>query len=169
MRSCFASATISAVILLTGCATGKSNLVLDPVGPAPARAPAVQTTDGTLVVYSAYVTHADSSVLDPDVPEHSDYEIFTADGKLLRRVHNNWGGMLQDAEPVELPAGTYRVFARASRFGMVTVPVVIEAQKRTVLHLEGDNDWLDKSVVNARNAVRLPDGQIIGWRAASTL
>lgn len=161
--------TVAAGLLMSGCATGKSSMVLDAVGPVPARCEAVNTTDGTLVVYSAYETNADSTMLDPDRPEYSDYDILTAGGKLLRRVHNNSGTVLQDAVPVRLPAGHYRVVARTNGCGVVTIPVVIGVRQETVLHLDGDSAWPDKSAFNAANAVRLPDGQIVGWKAASSL
>jgi len=37
------------------------------------------------------------------------------------------------------------------------------------LHLEGGSSWPNESAFNQTNAVRLPDGQIIGWKAASNL
>lgn len=144
-------------------------MTLAPVGPAPVNVDAVKTADGTLVVYSACQTNADCSTLDPDQPVYSDYEIYTAAGKLLQQVHNRWGGMLQDAAPVALPAGRYRVVARTNGYGVVTVPVVIGAGQRTVLHLEGGAGWPDRPAATAADTVRLPDGQIVGWKAAASL
>ena len=60
--------------------------------------------------------------------------------------------------------GEYHVIARANGYGYVTVPVIIEARRSTVLHLEGDGSWPDESMFNQTNAVRLPDGQIVGRR-----
>jgi hypothetical protein len=37
---------------------------------------------------------------------------------------------------VKLPAGQYLVTARASGYGYVTVPVVIAADRNTIVHLE---------------------------------
>jgi hypothetical protein len=137
------------------------------VGPVPAQTAAVNPHDGTLMVYSAYDVNADFNSRDPYRPEYSDYKIYTANGNLLQRVHNDSGTILQDPASVRLPAGKYRVVARANGYGYVTVPVLIEAQQTTLLHLEGDSAWPDKSEFNQTNAVRLPDGRIVGWRAAS--
>jgi hypothetical protein len=49
----------------------------------------------------------------------------------------------------------------------VTVPIIIVAQQNTILHLEGGGSWPDESAFNQTNAVRLPDGIIVGWKAAS--
>jgi hypothetical protein len=126
-------------------------------------------TNGTLVVYSAFRRNADFNALDPNRPEYSDYKIFDTDGKLLQRVHNNSGTILQDAVPVELSPGKYNVVARANGYGYVTIPVMIVAQQDTILHLEGGGFWPNESAFNQTNAVRLPDGQIVGWKAAASL
>ena len=161
---------ITAAALLSGCVTGRNSLVLDAVGPAwsqPAEASPI-LTNGTLVVYSAYRISADFDESDPRRPEYSDYKIFTTDGKLLRKVHNKSGTILQDVVKVELSPGKYNVVARANGYGYVTVPVMIAPQQSTILHLEGDS-WSDQSVFNQTNAVRLPDGLIVGWKAAPNL
>jgi len=134
------------------------------VRPVPASPAAVNLTIGTLIVYSAYAVNADFSPRDPYRPEYSDYEIY-ATGKLLRRVHNDSGTLLQDPALVELPAGDYRVVAKANGCGKVTVPVIIRARRCTVVHLEGGASWPDRRVFNQTSAVRLPDGQVVGWRA----
>ena len=123
--------------LLSGCTSDRSRLVLDPVGPRSLQTPAINSQNGTLVVYSAYDAGANFNARDPYRPIHSDYKIFSLDGSLLRAVHNDSGTILQDAVPVELPTGKYRVVANANGYGHVTIPVVIEACQTTVLHLEG--------------------------------
>lgn len=163
---------ILASVLLTGCATSKgSKLVLDTVGPPISQRTTMSSTstNGTLLVYSAFRRNADFNSRDPYRQEYSDYEISTTDGKLLQCVHNNSGTILQEAVPVVLPVGKYQVKARANGYGFVTVPVIIAAQQSTVLHLEGGGFWPDESVFNQTNAVRLPDGLIIGWKAAPNL
>ena len=152
--------------LLSGCASDRNRLVLDPVGPRSLQTPAVNSKNGTLVVYSAYDAGANFNARDPYRPIHSDYKIFSLDGSLLRAVHNDSGTILQDPAPVELPAGKYRVVANANGYGRVTIPVVIEAHQTTVLHLEGGGSWPNEAEFNQTNAVRLPDGQIVGWRTA---
>ena len=124
------------------------------------------SSNGTLVVYSAYKRNADFNSRDPYRQEYSDYKILTADGKLFRNVHNNSGTIFEDALTVELAPGDYRVVARSNGFGYVTVPVVIEAKQNTVLRLDG-SPWPDGSTSDPANAVRLPDGHIIGWKAAA--
>jgi hypothetical protein len=158
---------IAAGVLLAGCATGQSGITLDPVGPAPVASAKASPSAGILVVYSAYEVNADFNSRDRYRPEYSDYKIFAADGKLLRRVHNDSGTASQDPAEVGLPAGEYRVAASSNGFGRVTIPVVIQTGQKTVLHLEGGVGWRNKSGFNQANAVRLPDGQIVGWRADS--
>jgi len=127
------------------------------------------STNGTLLVYSAFRRNADFNSRDPNRPEYSDYEIFSPDGQLQQRVHNNTGTILQDAASVTLPAGKYQIKARANGYGFVTVPVIIAEQQNTILHLEGGGFWPDESAFNQTNAVRLPDGLIIGWKAVPNL
>jgi hypothetical protein len=170
MKTFFTLIVITAGALLSGCATS-NRLVLDTVGP-PMFQPTTTSstlTNGTLVVYSAFRRNADFNSRDPYRREYSDYNIFSPDGKLLQRVHNNSGTIFQDAASVELPPGKYHVFARANGYGYVTVPVIVEMQKSTILHLEGGDSWPNKSAFTQTNAVRLPDGQIIGWKATTNL
>jgi hypothetical protein len=167
-KTFFTFIATTAGALLSGCATG-NGLALDTVGPSLPQPMAGNSTDGILIVYSAYEANADFNSRNPDLPEYSDYRILTADGKPLQRVHNNSGTILQDPVSVELPPGKYQVIARANGYKNVTVPVMIEMQQSTVLHLEGGGFWSDESAFNQTNAVRLPDGQIIGWKAAANL
>jgi hypothetical protein len=157
-----------AIAFLYGCATshGPNGLVLDTVGPAmpPTQMTRSVSANGTLAVYSAYRRNADFNARDPYRPEYSDYKIFFPDGRLQQSVHNNSGTILQDVVPVVLPAGKYQVKARANGYGFVIIPVVIKANQTTVLHLEGGGFWPDESGFNQTNAVRLPDGLIIGWK-----
>jgi hypothetical protein len=169
MKTSFTLIAIVAGALLSGCATGKNGLALDTVGPPLPQPAAASSTNGALVVYSAYEVNADFNARDPNRPEYSDYRIFTTNGKLLQRVHNNSGTILQDPVSVELQPGKYNVIARANGYGYVTIPIIIEAQQTTTLHLEGGDSWPDESAFNQTNAVRLPDGQIIGWKVATNL
>lgn len=164
MKSLSTALTFATGVLLSGCVSGRSGLALDTVGPIPTQTRAANPADGTLLVYSAYDVNADFNSRDPYRPEYSDYKIYTTFGDLLRRVHNDSGSILQDPASVKLPAGKYQVVARANGYGYVTVPIVIEAQQSTILHLERGGGWPDKSVFNQTNAVRLPDGRIVGWR-----
>lgn len=150
----------------SGCAVDKNGPVAVAAGPPVATSSQAVSTNGTLLVYSAFRATADFNARDPDRPEYSDYRISTPDGKLLRRVHNNSGTILQEAVPVKLPPGKYHVMARANGHGFVTIPVMIESRQTTTLHLEGGSRP-NESVLNKTEAVRLPDGQIVGWKSAS--
>jgi hypothetical protein len=170
MKAYFTLIVIMAVALLSGCATRKNEPVLDTVGPASDQPLAANSTNGTLVVYSAYDVNADFAGRDRRSPVYSDYKIFTTDGQMLQKVHNNTGTILQDPVAVELSPGKYHVVAHANGYvRYVAVQVVIASRKATILHLEGDGFWPDQAAFNQTNAVRLPDGRIIGWKAVPNL
>lgn len=153
-------------VLICGCASYHHQIALEPVGPAP-HEPSSPVLEGLLVVFSAF---------DP-TPSikgnlyrayYTDYRIFSSDGnQLLKEVQNNSGKLLDGPKRVQLPAGTYRVLARANGYGVVTVPVVIRPGQVTTVHLEGTNWWPARSAIFQSNPVRLPHGQIVGWRAAA--
>lgn len=149
--------------LLAGCASPNNRSVLNPVGPAPSSAGNDQSATGILVVYSAYEVNADFNSRDPNRPEYSDYKIYSNDGKLLERVHNNSDTIFQDPRRVTMPAGSYRVVALSDGFGRVTIPVTIATSRTTMVRLEGN--WSASYHFNDTNAVRLPDGQVVGYRS----
>jgi hypothetical protein len=153
----------AAAVLLWGCASHRPALVLDTVGPAPSPS-AVAGSTGTLKVFSAFEQGADfNSQLYRR--HYTDYEILSADGKRLQRVRNDRGTSVEAPKRVELPVGAYRVVARANGYGEVTVPVVIRADQVTTVHLEGSPSWPNPKQLTESNLVRLPDGEISGWRA----
>jgi hypothetical protein len=167
MKTTFMFSMLIAVgAFLAGCSSMRSDLVLDTAGPMPASAPA-GSGSGTLVVYSAGKVNADFNTSDPSRREYSDYKILDADKKLIKRVHNATEDVLEAPVSVELPPGKYCVVARSNSYGMVTVPVIIAPAEQTILHLDGPNAWPDKSLFNQDNAVRLPDGEVVGWKNAS--
>ncbi|MCX6923340.1 MAG: hypothetical protein NT154_09055, partial [Verrucomicrobia bacterium] len=61
--------------------------------------------------------------------------------------------------------GAYRVAARANGYGEVIVPVVIRDNQVTRVHLEGSPAWPNGWELANSNPVRLPGGEIAGWRA----
>jgi hypothetical protein len=152
-------------LFLAGCATANNGMVLEGVGPDPASPVDTVAITGTLLVYSAYEVNADFNIRDPHRPQYTDYQILTADGKLQQRVHNCTDTILQRPKIVDLPAGTYCVIAEANGYGAVTVPVTIQAGKDTILHLEGGDRWPNPQAFDQSNAVRLPDGQVVGWKS----
>lgn len=166
MKTYYAVVLLTASILWFGCALGPRDMVLEPVGPSPT--PVAQTSgEGSLMVYTAYDVHA-PGIGDYEHRHHyTDYKILTEDGKLLRTVHNDIGTAVRQVAEVHVPVGAYRVVASANGYGTVTVPVVIGSNRLTVVHLEGGASWPDMTAENRVNAVRFPDGEIVGWRAAS--
>jgi hypothetical protein len=67
---------------------------------------------------------------------------------------------------VQLAAGSYHVVARANGYGLVTVPVVIQGGKETVIHLDGGGSWPNREEMIQAGAVQLPDGRVVGWAAS---
>lgn len=153
-----------ALIALAGCASPKGPLVLDPIGPEP-HSDSSTGTQGSLVVFSAFDPAADAN-RSPYRRRYTDYKILSADGEqVLQVVHNNRETLLNTPPAVELAAGSYRVIARANGYGTITAPVMIKAGHVTTVHLEGSVWWPRSSPIFASNPVRLPKGEIAGWRA----
>jgi hypothetical protein len=164
----------SASLCLAGCASSSKVTLLEPVGPAPSEHPTA-ARDGSLQVYSARVNanigiNAEVFLWNIDYgrndflyePAHTDYVIYTQDGKVFQRVRNSRG--MNDETPalVTLPAGTYKIEAEAATdYGEC---YAVKPGETTTVHLE--RDW--KPPVNAASQhalVRASDGRIIGWRA----
>jgi hypothetical protein len=166
MKYYFGLILIVAGLFSSGCTTEINGLALDPVGPSPDQPHTTTSTNGILVVYSAFKRNADFDSRASNSPEYSDYKILTTDGRLLRKVHNNSGTILQEVVPVELSPGEYHVMAHANGYARyVVIPVIIKSRQTSVVHLEGNGFWPETSSFNKTNAVRLPDGVIIGWKA----
>lgn len=168
MKSHLARIVCALSVLVAGCATTRNNLTLDCVGPQPSATATPNSTEGTLVVYSACLPNADFDRRDNYRPEYSDYRILDAQGRPRQMVNNNTGTIFQGPIPVKLPPGQYRIVARANEYGYVSVPVQVVAGKITVVHLEGGSSWGNQPGFNATNSVRLPDGEVIGWRATDS-
>jgi hypothetical protein len=66
-----------------------------------------------------------------------------------------------------LAPGNYEVKATARGFGVVTIPVVIEAGKLTRVNLQRGENPVVESVART-NAVLLGGYRIVGWRANSS-
>jgi hypothetical protein len=148
------------LLFIVGCATNRSRLVLDPVGPPP-----ILPVDskGSLVVFSAFDLSPHFDIGERSI--YTDYEIFLENGNLLEKVHNDTGGLAGDGPiEVKLPSGTYHVLAEASGYGVLTVPVVIVDHRTTTVHLDGTPTPYRKEMILS-NAVSLPNGKFVGWRA----
>jgi len=128
---------------LVGCAGSQRPLVLDPAGPAPSQAAAV-TPQGTLIVDSACDSGAPGTTDFSDVKQHTDYKVYSKDGKFLQVVHNHLNYGVSSPARVALPSGTYHVVAESNGSGTVTMSVTIEVNQVTVVHLEGGG-WRGES------------------------
>jgi len=149
---------------LVGCASPKGSLVLDPIGPGPDSG-STNGAQGSLVVFSAFDPTADLN-RSPYRRRYTDYQVLSADGNhVVQAVQNNRETLLNSPPAVALPAGSYRVVARANGYGTITAPVVIKSGQTTTIHLEGSVWWPRSSPIFASNPVRLPKGEIAGWRA----
>ncbi|PZR74282.1 MAG: hypothetical protein DLM52_09700 [Chthoniobacterales bacterium] len=156
---------IGAAMLLTSFASAQPTIVSAPVGPRP---PGLHEGDyiGFLTVYSATEQHPNGDNTYANV--HTDYRIYAADGRLFKQVRNSLSPTDETPERMTLPKGSYVVVAQSETMGTVHIPVVIQTGKATDLRLERVKDW-KPTAISARDSdyVRLPNGQIIGYRAAS--
>ncbi|HSU52759.1 MAG TPA: hypothetical protein VLT36_01725 [Candidatus Dormibacteraeota bacterium] len=67
---------------------------------------------------------------------YSDYKVCDEQGNLLQTIHNDSGTYVDGPAEVKLPAGKYRVLARASGSREVAVPVIIASHQVTTVHLD---------------------------------
>lgn len=155
--------SLASALLFSGCASHKTLIVSSPVGPPPQTTPTTGRT-GTLVVYSARDPKSD--ILDlPYLCPHSDYAIYSSTGLLVQKVHNSTDAIIERPANVSLPEGSYRVEARANGRQKVIIPVVIQAGRLTAVHLEPGTSVQNDVALLQSNPVRLPTGEIVGWRA----
>lgn len=158
LKNLFAMALMAA---LAGCATRSAVVVNEAVGPDLAH-PRVNLSQGhgQLVVYSAL------EVADPassDFPTHTSYDIYDADGNLVRHVDNRSGSFYVAPASVSLPTGKYQVKAPATNHGLVTVPVIVKEGETTTLDLDASH-FRQHKPTGAGQWVRLPTGEVIGMR-----
>jgi hypothetical protein len=150
---------VTIIPLLAGCA-GKP-YTLHPVGPAPIGATTLKS-DGYLRVYTGTESHevGENTYYYP----HTGYYIDTVDGKLLKYVPNSTA--IEDESPacVALPTGKYILTATSDLYATVTVPVVIQQDKTTDVHL--DSGWRPPRTVSTNQLVYLPNGEAVGWRSS---
>lgn len=158
-------------LLLTGCVSSGPDLVLAPVGPPPptnsstGSMTSADSSRGSLVVYSACEVHPDFNATDPTRRRYTDYQIVDEQGQVREVVHNNSSMLWEGPVEIPLPAGRYRIVARAMSYGRVTIPVVIVPRKLTQVHLNGGDSWPGVSHLKDVPLVRLPNGQAVGWPA----
>ena len=148
------------IALSSGCALDRQIIIQTPVGPPPF-IEATRASQGELVVYSELEL---SNSYDIEQQYHSGYKLYSSDGTFLQYVENKIGARFEEPVTVSLPPGSYKVVARTAPIGTLSVPVLIEAGKRTVVCLDGTRLARRRRASNS-DLVRLPDGSIIGWRA----
>jgi hypothetical protein len=173
-------AVTGVVLCVAGCASTPKSALVQPVGPTPAAGPSGPTY-GWLQVYSAREPAEsdpnraewlldESTYVNDDSwhePAHTDYTVYSQNDRLVERVRNN--KQPEDAHPalVALPPGIYKIQAQAEEGAEentdLIIPVLIEHGKTTVVHLEGN--WKPAGSYSNSDVVRLPNGQIAGWRA----
>ncbi|HEX4677079.1 MAG TPA: hypothetical protein VH209_17205, partial [Steroidobacteraceae bacterium] len=97
----------------------------------------ISTTTGTgdLIVYSA--TYA-PTLEQSEYTAHTNYTIATPDDRVVRKVANATGAFASRPARVSLLPGEYQVRAQYEGGRFVTVRIVIEPGKTTVLDLEGE-------------------------------
>ena len=195
MKPIFRCLLASLTVLLPACAS-QERVIHETVGPAPQRpaesrskgyleatstpsTPSGDSSEGNLKIYTArrkqdidkrLVGYAANSRWDRVFfKAHTDYALIASDGKVYRKVQNSRG--TNDGEPavVTIPAGTYQVKAEAEDFGADTFPITIsvrvEPGQTTTIFLSQEWEWtVPKTQENT--GVQLPNGRIIGWRAA---
>jgi len=113
--------------------------------PAPAN-------EGYLQVYSATDEFDDGGV---PYHAHSSYAIYTIDGKLFKNVENHISRSDEIPEVVTLPVGSYVVEARSESHGYVHVPVVITAERQTVLDPDKGQTEIGTRLTRTKHTPRL--------------
>ena len=115
---------------------------------------------GSLIVYSAtYPQTLEQS----EYAAHTNYTVSTVGDKLIRRVSNNRDSFGASPSIVELPCGNYHVRAQYGDGRFIVVPVPVQADRTTVVDLDGEP--LPAGAPGAREPIRLPGGELAGWRA----
>ncbi|HLH54628.1 MAG TPA: hypothetical protein VKY92_13525 [Verrucomicrobiae bacterium] len=160
MKSILRSLSAAVLLAAGACSTPPQPTVLSAVGPAPQVA-SNPDKSGYLLVYSAW-----SNFVDPgSTAHHSRYTITSDDGQFTREVINHRDRFDEGPLLLALAPGSYHVRARSSHFGRVTVPIVIQASQTTCVYLDGSAH--PSTDVSQNSAVKLPDGEIVGWSSTS--
>jgi hypothetical protein len=123
---------------------------------------------GYLQVFSSLVEQSDDQNQEGNDPgpmwyQHTDYNVYDAEGKLVKHVDNTTGHYSTSPRLVSLRPGHYTVRARSGERLSVSVPVVIERGLTTKVHL--DEKWEPPAGTPKTEVVSAPDGNPVGWRA----
>ena len=147
--------------LCASCATHR-HLVLDPVGPPSATSPLDFVGTGFLKVYSATETREVGKFI--NYYPHTPYTIYSTNGQKFRWIENSVAFIDESPALVRLPAGAYTIEAKDDDYGRVVVPIVIKGGDTTIVYLEA-RKLPSGEALSPTNAVRLPNGRLVGWRA----
>lgn len=158
LRIALVGGLLVTVPALTCCATSAPLALETPMTRAETNCP--PSVSGSLIVYSA--TYA-QTLEQSEYPAHTNYTVATTAGQVIEQVANNTGSFGASPAAVQLPCGHYHVRAQYGGGRFVIVPVAIQASKTTVLDLDGEP--LPSVRGPTKEAIRLPDGQVAGWRA----
>ena len=92
---------------------------------------------------------------------HTSYDIYDQSGRNVAFVPNHMSNMDEWPDQVALPPGNYRIVAQSTWCGLVTVTVMIQKGKTTLVHL--DNNWFPSPKIPTNQLVFLPNGEAMGW------
>lgn len=149
---------LGVIPLLASCAS--QPIALAPVGPGPFVNRAPSSRNGDLQVFTETEEYYED---DLSYFPHTDYQIYTLDGKHLKRVWNHENHEDENPAVVSLPPGEYVVKAWAEFCGLVSVPVVIKPDETTRVILQPG--WTPGATVAKSALVQTPKGYFVGWRA----
>ncbi len=149
------------VSLLASCTWQPVRLASVGPPPLPSERVGSEPGQGELQVF----TETEEYDVSKDAPyfPHSDYQIYTLDGKHLKRVWNSHSHDDESPAVVDLPAGTYLVRAEAEFCGEVLVPVVVKPRTLTPVMLQPG--WKPGLNIAPSELVKCPAGYFIGWKA----
>jgi hypothetical protein len=150
---------------VSGCISHPMKLAA--VGPDP-DSRAASGPVGFLQVFSATETDA-AELVTTDYHgyfhPHTAYDIKDESGKTVEFVPNHRAIMDEAPDQVKLPAGHYNIVAQSVSCGLVNVPVLIQAGKTTLVHL--DSGAWQPSHSSSDQLVYLPDGDSVGWSSST--
>ena len=112
----------------------------------------LELPQGYLMVYSATDQFDDGGTL---YYAHRSYSIYTTHGKLFKNVENHISRSDEIPTLVTIPAGAYTVEFQSEGRGYVRVPIVITADRETVLGLDKERTDIGKRLTHTKHLPRL--------------
>lgn len=155
---------LGVIPLLASCASRP--ITLAPVGPSPLAVRSSSIGTGHLQVFSGLAEESDDQNQGSEDPvwyQHTDYKVYDAKGKPVEQVDNTVGHYSTSPRLVSLRPGHYTVRAQSTEGLLVSIPVVIERDRTTKVHLDGN--WKLPADTPKTEIVSAPGGYPVGWRA----